>query len=69
MWEQYNNYPSYGFGIHYADLIADREDTIVGNPFSAFVFYSAPRIKVGQIRPQHRPFPGIKLYLPVSTIR
>ncbi|MEN8229056.1 MAG: acyloxyacyl hydrolase [Bacteroidota bacterium] len=48
LWEQYNNYPSYGFGIHYADLIADQEDTIVGNPFSAFMFYSAPRVRFGR---------------------
>lgn len=48
LWHQYNNYPSYGLGIHYADLIADREDTIVGNPFSAFLFYSAPRIRFGR---------------------
>lgn len=48
LWHQLNNYPSYGFGIHFADLVADREDTIVGNPFSAFVFYSAPRIRVGR---------------------
>jgi len=48
LWHQLNNYPSYGFGLHYADLIADREDTIVGNPFSAFLFYSAPRIRFGR---------------------
>jgi hypothetical protein len=48
MWEQYSNYPRYGFGIHYADLVADKEDTIVGNPFSAFVFYGAPRIRFGK---------------------
>ncbi len=47
-WQQLNNYPSYGFGIHYADLIADPEDDIIGNPFSAFVFYSAPRAKLGR---------------------
>jgi len=47
-WQQYNNYPRYGFGIHYADLIADPEDVIIGNPFSAFLFYSAPRARVGK---------------------
>ena len=48
LWQQLNNYPSYGFGIHYADLIADPEDEIMGNPFSAFVFYSAPRARFGR---------------------
>jgi len=48
LWEQYNNYPRYGFGIHYADLVLDKEDTIVGNPFSAFVFYGAPRLRFGR---------------------
>jgi len=41
-WQLLHRYPRYGFGVHYADLVADREDTIVGNPFSAFVFYGAP---------------------------
>ena len=62
IWHQNNNYPSYGFGIHYADLVADREDTIVGNPFSAFVFYSAPRVRIGRFSIEHRSFAGIKLY-------
>ncbi|MDL1974988.1 MAG: acyloxyacyl hydrolase [Deltaproteobacteria bacterium] len=48
LWEQYNKYPSYGFGIHYGDLVADPEDTIIGNPFSAFMFYSAPRARFGR---------------------
>ena len=48
LWEQFNNYPSYGFGIHYGDLVADPEDTILGNPFSAFMFYSAPRARFGR---------------------
>ncbi|MCK5136809.1 MAG: acyloxyacyl hydrolase [Bacteroidales bacterium] len=47
-WQQYHHYPRYGFGFHYADLVADREDTIVGNPFSAFVFYSAPWARFGR---------------------
>ncbi len=47
-WHQLNNYPSYGFGIHYADLIAGPRDNIVANPFSAFVFYSAPRIRLNK---------------------
>ncbi len=48
LWQQYHHYPRYGFGIHYADLVADREDTIVGNPFSAFVFYGAPWARFGR---------------------
>ena len=42
LWQQYHKYPKYGFGIHYSDLVRDRSDTIVGNPFSLFGFYSAP---------------------------
>ena len=47
-WQLLHRYPRYGFGVHYADLVADREDTIVGNPFSAFVFYGAPWIRAGR---------------------
>ena len=47
-WQQLNNYPQYGVGIHYADLVKDRGDTLVGNPFSAFLFYGAPRIRFGR---------------------
>jgi hypothetical protein len=47
-WQQLHNYPRYGFGVHYADLVSDTEDTIVGNPFSAFVFYGAPWIRAGR---------------------
>jgi hypothetical protein len=42
LWQQYHHHPRYGLGIHYADLVKDRNDTIVGNPFSAFAFYSEP---------------------------
>jgi len=48
-WQQLNNYPGYGIGFHYADLIADRKDVLVGNPLSAFVFYSAPRARIGRL--------------------
>lgn len=48
LWQQYHNYPRYGVGMHYADLVADRKDTIVGNPFSAFAFYGAPWARVGR---------------------
>lgn len=44
-WQQVHGYPKYGFGLHYADLVADREDTIMGNPFSAFVFISEPWVR------------------------
>jgi hypothetical protein len=48
-WQQYHNYPRYGFGIHYADLIKDRSDTILGNPLSVFGFYKAPWARFGPI--------------------
>jgi hypothetical protein len=48
MWQQYHHYPRYGLGIHYADLIRDPNDTIVGNPFSAFFFYGAPWARYGR---------------------
>ncbi len=48
LWHQYHRYPKYGFGIHYSDLVKDRSDTIVGNPFSLFAFYSNPWIRFGR---------------------
>lgn len=38
LWQQYHRYPKYGFGMHYSDLVKDKADTIVGNPFSLLVF-------------------------------
>jgi hypothetical protein len=48
-WEQLHHYPAYGIGINYADLVLDRSDTILGNPFSGFMFFSAPWIRFGRI--------------------
>jgi hypothetical protein len=47
-WQHIHFFPKYGFGLHYADLIADRGDTALGNPFSAFAFYSAPWARFGR---------------------
>ncbi len=47
-WHLWHNYPRYGMGVHYADLVKDPSDTIVGNPFSAFAFYSAPWVQRGR---------------------
>jgi hypothetical protein len=47
-WQQVHHYPRYGFGIHYADLVRDPSDTIMGNPYSAFFFYSAPWARFGR---------------------
>jgi len=44
-WHQLYKYPKYGFGIHYADLVRTRKDTVVGNPFGLFMFYSSPLAK------------------------
>lgn len=49
LWQQYHHYPRYGFGFCYSDLVLDRQDTILGNPFSAFVFFSAPWLRMGRI--------------------
>lgn len=48
LWHQYNKYPKYGLGMHYSDLVKDRTDTLVGNPFSLFLFYSAPWARWGR---------------------
>ena len=48
LWQQHHNYPKYGFGMHYSDLVKDKSDTVVGNPFSLFVFYSAPWARFGR---------------------
>ncbi len=47
LWQQYHSYPRFGFGVHYADLIKDPSDTILGNPFSLFGFYKAPWATIG----------------------
>ena len=48
-WQQYHHYPRYGVGVCYADLVLDRQDTTLGNPFSAFFFFSAPWLRLGRI--------------------
>ncbi len=48
MWQQLHRYPKYGFGMHYSDLVKDKADTVVGNPFSIFGFYSAPWARFGR---------------------
>ena len=47
-WHQLHRYPKMGFGMHYSDLVKDRSDTIVGNPFSVFGFYSIPWARFGR---------------------
>ena len=48
LWQQLHRYPKYGFGIHYSDLVKDRADTVVGNPFSIFGYYNAPWARFGR---------------------
>lgn len=48
LWQQYNKYPKYGIGMHYSDLVKDPADTIIGNPFSLFIFYSGPWARWGR---------------------
>ncbi len=48
MWQQLYRYPKIGLGMHYSDLVKDRSDTIVGNPFSLFVYYSNPLARFGR---------------------
>lgn len=47
-WELFHNYPRYGLGVSYSDLIISREDTTMGNPFSGFAFFSAPWARWGR---------------------
>jgi len=48
MWQQLHRYPKIGFGMHYSDLVKDRSDTIVGNPFSIFAYYNSPWARFGR---------------------
>jgi hypothetical protein len=48
LWAQHHHYPKYGLGMHYSDLVKDKSDTVVGNPFSLFAFYSAPLARFGR---------------------
>jgi len=48
IWHQYHNYPTYGFGLHYADQVRGRRDTVLGNPWSLFGFYQAPIARFGR---------------------
>ena len=48
MWQQECRYPKYGLGIYFADLVMNREDTIVGNPFALFAFYNATIFSVNR---------------------
>ena len=47
-WHQIHKFPQYGIGVHYADLVRDPGDTVMGNPISAFGFYSAPWARFGR---------------------
>lgn len=47
-WHQLHRFPKYGVGIHYADLVRTRNDTVVGNPFSLFGYYSAQWFRFGR---------------------
>lgn len=47
-WHQLHKFPKYGLGLHYADLVKTRKDSIVGNPFGLFAFYSAPWLSSGR---------------------
>lgn len=47
-WHQLHKFPKYGLGLHYSDLVKTRKDSIVGNPFGLFAFYSAPWLSSGR---------------------
>jgi len=47
-WQQESRYPKYGLGFYYADLVMNREDTVVGNPFALFGFYNATIFSVSR---------------------
>lgn len=48
LWQQLHHYPKIGVGMHYSDLVKDRSDTVVGNPFSIFGYYSRPWTRFGR---------------------
>ena len=48
IWQQYNRYPKIGIGLYYADLVMNRQDTMVGNPIAFFGFYNTPIATVGR---------------------
>ena len=48
IWQQYHHYPKIGLGMYYSDLVKDRSDTVVGNPFSLFAFCSVPWARFGR---------------------
>ena len=48
MWQQFGRYPKLGLGIYYADLVMNRRDTVVGNPFALYTFYNAPFYQTGR---------------------
>lgn len=47
-WHQIHHYPAYGIGLHYADQVRSRRDTVLGNPLSLFGFYQAPIARFGR---------------------
>jgi hypothetical protein len=47
-WHQLHKFPKYGLGLHYSDLVKTWKDSIVGNPFGLFAFYSAPWLSTGR---------------------
>jgi hypothetical protein len=47
-WQQVHHYPKYGVGVHYADQIKNRKDTVIGNPVSVFGFFNAPITRFGR---------------------
>jgi len=47
-WHQIHKFPKYGLGLQYSDLVKTRKDSIVGNPFGLFAFYSAPWLSTGR---------------------
>ena len=48
-WELFHHYPRFGVGVNYTDAILNPKDTTIGNPFSGFVFFSAPWIRFGRL--------------------
>jgi len=47
-WHQLYRFPKYGLGIHYADLVKNMKDTVVGNPFGLYAFYTSPLLRYGR---------------------
>ena len=48
LWQQDHKYPRMGLGFNFADEVIGSRDTSLSNPYSLYVFYSAPMFRQGR---------------------